>query len=74
MSKPPEEPEKEIKPEERYAISKSIYTLGLLPFEYIRVVIDQVEGVWWLEGYIEKVWVVLTPKQPFQLSPLEKGE
>jgi hypothetical protein len=74
LSKPPEEKKEEIKPEERYAVSKSIYTLGLLPIEYVRMVIDQIESVWWLEGYIQGVWIVLTPKIPLQISPLEKGE
>jgi len=60
--KPPKKKQPEIPPHERYAISKGIYTMNLLPFEYLRLVLDRVENKLWLEGKYQDIWLQITPK------------
>jgi len=69
---PLNETKTEVPKNERYAVSKGIYTLGLLPFEYVRLVLDRATGEIWLEAKIEDMWFKITPK--IKLEPTEVPE
>ena len=66
--KHPKKKQPEIPPHERYAVSKGIYTMNLLPFEYLRLVLDRLENKIWLEGKIEDMWLQITPKWNLKFS------